>query len=100
MRPVVSSLVAPLGLWRWPSTHLRCGSQQLGVVHSVGGRSEKSASPLQESADFRPQHFTMSASMIGAALVLCNDRPETFGAPDVLEVRSRFQSEALRLGCG
>jgi len=25
--------------------------------------------------------------MIGAALVLCNDRPETFGAPDVLEVR-------------
>ena len=29
----------------------------------------------------------MSASMIGAALVLCNDRPETFGAPDVLEVR-------------
>ena len=42
--------------------------------------------PPQESADFRPQHFTMSASMIGAALVLCNDRPETFGAPDVLEV--------------
>ena len=45
------------------------------------------AAPSQESADFRPQHFTMSASMIGAALVLCNDRPETFGAPDVLEVR-------------
>ena len=24
--------------------------------------------------------------MAGVALVLCNDRPETFGAPDVLEV--------------
>ena len=52
----------------------------------LSGHRPNAAFFSQESADFRPQHFTMSASMIGAALVLCNDRPETFGAPDVLEV--------------
>ena len=35
--------------------------------------------------------------MIGAALVLCNDRPETFGAPDVLEVLSDCQTLFLSL---
>ena len=37
-------------------------------------------------ADFRPSRTTLSASVVGMALVLCNDRAETFGAPDVLEI--------------
>ena len=40
------------------------------------------------AADFRPSQMTLSAKVAGVALVLCNDRRETFGAPDVLEVCS------------
>ena len=35
---------------------------------------------------FRPVHLKLSAQLAGAAVLLCNDRGGTFGAPDVLEV--------------
>ena len=37
-------------------------------------------------ADFRPNGVQMSISFERLALVLCNDKPETFGAPDVLNL--------------
>lgn len=40
----------------------------------------------ETGAEFRPSKMTLSSSVAGVALVLCNDRPETFGAPDVLEL--------------
>lgn len=35
---------------------------------------------------FRPHSLQIAATMESAAMVLCNDKPETFGAPDVLQV--------------
>lgn len=36
--------------------------------------------------DFRPNGLKVSASFERLAIVLCNDKPETFGAPDVLNI--------------
>ena len=43
---------------------------------------------LQENAarDFRPSCLHMDGSMQSISIVLCNDKPQTFGAPDVLRV--------------
>ena len=37
---------------------------------------------------FRPNSTRMELACQGLCAVLCNDKPETFGAPDVLHVRS------------
>lgn len=41
---------------------------------------------LQQLAAFRPSKLTMEAGMQSIAVVLCNDKPQTFGAPDVLQL--------------
>lgn len=43
---------------------------------------------LQEAAanEFRPTAIHMDGTIQGLALVLCNDKPQTFGAPDVLRL--------------
>ena len=45
-----------------------------------------SADPELKEQDFRPKGLKLAASFERLALVLCNDKPETFGAPDVLNV--------------
>ena len=42
----------------------------------------------QEAAarEFRPSAFHLDGSMQTVSLVLCNDKPQTFGAPDVLRL--------------
>ena len=43
---------------------------------------------MQEAAarEFRPSAFHLDGSMQTVSLVLCNDKPQTFGAPDVLRL--------------
>ena len=43
---------------------------------------------LQEAAarDFRASTLHVDGSMQSLSLVLCNDQPQTFGAPDVLRL--------------
>lgn len=41
--------------------------------------------PLQDQ-DFRPVRMRLAAEAAGASLLLCTDRPGSFGAPDVVEV--------------
>lgn len=36
---------------------------------------------------FRPTNFQVTAYAQAATVVLCNDKPATFGAPDVLQFR-------------
>lgn len=38
-----------------------------------------------QGQEFRPVQLKMSAQLGGMAVLLCNDRGGTFGAPDVLE---------------
>ncbi|KAL6785838.1 hypothetical protein ACKKBG_A00370 [Auxenochlorella protothecoides x Auxenochlorella symbiontica] len=42
------------------------------------------ASPRRAAAPFRPYSLQISARAASLTAVLCNDKPETFGAPDVL----------------
>jgi hypothetical protein len=49
----------------------------------------KKPAPVSDSLiepAFRPHGLKISASFERLALVLCNDKPETFGAPDVLHI--------------
>ena len=52
------------------------------------GVPAREAAALQEAAarEFRPSAFHMDGSMQTVSLVLCNDKPQTFGAPDVLRL--------------
>ena len=46
-------------------------------------------SPLSRSLqdrDFRPLRMRLAAEAAGISLLLCTDRPGSFGAPDVVEV--------------
>jgi len=47
--------------------------------NKVGGSGSAGARP------FQPESLQIAASVESAELVLCNDKPETFGAPDVLQ---------------
>ncbi len=38
-----------------------------------------------QDADFRPTSVDVNATAEAVSLVLCNDKPTTFGAPDVLD---------------
>lgn len=46
--------------------------------------------PVQAVQDrtpgFRPSKMQMDAALQSIAVVLCNDKPQTFGAPDVLQL--------------
>ncbi|KAK9815754.1 hypothetical protein WJX72_009012 [[Myrmecia] bisecta] len=44
------------------------------------------ATQLQMNSAFRPTKLSISGTLQSLALVLCNDQPQTFGAPDVLEL--------------
>jgi len=81
------------------SIHLKVGifTCRLAFSHvsfwksAIDGLSEMSklvsgVEPVLEEQDFRPKGLKMAASFERLALVLCNDKPETFGAPDVLHV--------------
>lgn len=41
--------------------------------------------PAMQDADFRPTSVDVNATAQAVSLVLCNDKPTTFGAPDVLD---------------
>ena len=41
---------------------------------------------VQDAAPFRPARLRMHAAIQNVSLVLCNDQPQTFGAPDVLQL--------------
>ena len=41
---------------------------------------------VQDTAPFRQARLRMSAVIQNVSLVLCNDQPQTFGAPDVLQL--------------
>ena len=38
------------------------------------------------TAGFRPSKLKMEAALQSIAVVLCNDQPQTFGAPDILQL--------------
>ena len=40
----------------------------------------------ERTAGFRPSKLKMEAALQSIAVVLCNDKPQTFGAPDVLQL--------------
>lgn len=40
----------------------------------------------QDTAPFRQARLRMNAAIQNVSLVLCNDQPQTFGAPDVLQL--------------
>ena len=40
---------------------------------------------FMQDADFRPTSVDVNATAQAVSLVLCNDKPTTFGAPDVLD---------------
>ncbi len=42
-------------------------------------------SQVQPAAAWQPAALEVTASVRSAALVLCNDKPQTYGAPDVLQ---------------
>lgn len=41
---------------------------------------------MEQDRTFRPVRVRVAAEAAGAALLLCMDRPGSFGAPDVVEV--------------
>jgi hypothetical protein len=49
------------------------------------GFGSSSIAAKAAAAAFRPHSFHVSGALENLALVLCNDKPETFGAPDVLQ---------------
>ena len=48
---------------------------------------------LLQDADFRPTSVDVKGTAQAVSLVLCNDKPTTFGAPDVLD----FCADNLKL---
>ncbi len=40
---------------------------------------------MQAVTEFRPSKISTNAVVESVSLVLCNDKPQTFGAPDVLQ---------------
>jgi hypothetical protein len=50
-----------------------------------GGGMMQQQSPAAPAAPFRPSSLQITLGVQQATAVLCNDKPETFGAPDVLQ---------------
>lgn len=48
---------------------------------------------MLQDADFRPTSVDVNGTAQAVSLVLCNDKPTTFGAPDVLD----FCADNLKL---
>jgi len=61
---------------------------------STGGEAATGALKAAMLTGFRPSSLQIMANIQNTAIVLCNDKPETFGAPDVLE----FSVGKLSLG--
>lgn len=84
----VQSVNARLGMFtcRMAFSHVpfwKMATDGIAVLtrQATGGAEEQ---PVEK--EFRPSGVQMSASFERLALVLCNDKPETFGAPDVLNL--------------
>lgn len=61
-----------------------------GAAATEGARGEPScravaAPPARPAPPFRPSSLQIHVNAQQATAVLCNDKPETFGAPDVLQ---------------
>ena len=68
-----------------PATGMQ--QQQLASSGGSGGSIGNSTSPSPPPTKlFKPHSIQVSATLQHVAAVLCNDKPETFGAPDVLQI--------------
>ena len=56
-----------------------------GSPRSPEFKEPASGNLVKDSQSFRAHSLQVAGTLESAALLLCNDRPETFGAPDVLQ---------------
>ena len=62
------------------------GSRRASMAHAAAAAVASSQQPpLPPQQPFRPSSLQIVAAVQQASAVLCNDKPETFGAPDVLQ---------------
>ncbi|KAK9867091.1 hypothetical protein WJX84_006946 [Apatococcus fuscideae] len=104
--PSVISLTAALGdlTVRAAFSHIPLAQSALWMVDNImmkaapgnmmtGTTASTVELPKPQDADFRPTSVDVNGTAQAVSLVLCNDKPTTFGAPDVLD----FCADNLKL---
>lgn len=84
----VQSVNARLGIFtcRMAFSHVAFWKMATDGIAVLTRQATSCAEEQPVEKEFRPSGVQMSASFERLALVLCNDKPETFGAPDVLNL--------------
>lgn len=83
----VRSINMKMGVFtcRLAFSHVPFWKSAVEGFNKMGQRlSNEDGNPVEEA--FRPNGLKVAASFERIAVVLCNDKPETFGAPDVLNM--------------